>query len=436
MEDHIAIRITGLSKKYNLSQKKVGLSIGERIKDIFTRKHPGKSEDFYALKNISLTINKGESVGIIGRNGAGKSTLLKILAEVVEPSEGKVEINGTVASVLEIGMGFHPELTGRENVYLSGAMIGISKKVIDENLRDIHDFSGIGNFIDTPVKYYSSGMYLRLAFSVVANLNADILLFDETLSTGDIAFQQKCYERIDDLIRKGKTVLLVSHNLNDIIRISTRVLYLEKGLLKSDSQSESLNIYLKDAMVSNTLFDKNISSQVVHYADKKTVEFDAADYSAISEDIRIKKIQICAVNKDPDAEMLTSDEIELSLEYYKQKDIDFFDIGFTFSYLNSIILYVHSLNSSEDIRQFTAKGNYIAKTRIPADFFNDINLEIGVSITKNFKEVVFAYKKFLHVKLVRPTTELDSFKQAAGCLPKFIGPVFPKWNWNILHFDM
>lgn len=438
MEENTAIKISGLSKKYFLSEQRTGLSFSGRLKTLFSTKNIDKqncNDEFYALKDINLTVKKGEALGIIGRNGAGKSTLLKILSEVVEPTEGTIEIHGTVASVLEIGMGFHPDLSGRENVFLSGAMLGIPRKKIAEVFDTILEFSGIGNFIDTPVKHYSSGMFLRLAFSVVAHLDTDIMLFDETLSTGDIAFQLRCYERIDELINQGKTILLVSHNLNDIARISTRIIYLEKGMLKSDSQSKSLNIYLRDALTSNALFEKPAPKTEAENIDQREVAFSTGEYTAIHEDIQIKKIGICAVNKSAEEEICTDDELELYVEYYKRKDEDFFDIGFTFSYLNSMIIYVHALNSDLDIRNQTERGNYIAKLRIPPCFFNDVTLQIGVSISKNYREVIFAYKKFLNVKLVKEKNGGEELSTENGYLPRFIGPVFPKWNWNIIKIN-
>jgi len=436
MEDNIAIRIRGLSKKYNISEKKIGLSFLEKIKELlltFISKKKIKDPGFYALKDISLEIKKGECVGIIGRNGAGKSTLLKILSEVVEPTEGTIEINGSMASVLEVGMGFHPELTGRENVYLSGAMMGIPKWQMSDKIKSIIEFSGVENFIDTPVKYYSSGMYLRLAFSVVSNLDADIMLFDETLSTGDINFQLKCYEIIDTLVSKGKTILLVSHNLNDIIKISSRIVYLDNGMLKSDSQSNSLDAYLKDSLSNNSLFNSNLTGSITPYIDKKTVQFNTSDNSFANEDIQLKKIQICAVNKTIEDDILTSDEIVLSIEYYKIKDSDFFNIGFTFIYLNSVIIYAHSLNSDLNTEQFIAKGDYIAKLRIPPYFFNDVNLQVSVNITKNNTEIIYAYKKFLHFKLGQLLKNNEEFPFKDLTLSKYRGPVFPQWHWEILH---
>lgn len=431
MDEKIAIQIKGLSKCYPVARKKIGITIVERVHELFARRKKNRDNDFYALKDVSLTIYKGESVGIIGRNGAGKSTLLKILAEVVEPSDGSIEINGTVASVLEIGMGFHPELTGRENVFLSGAMLGMPKRTIASRFDEIVEFSGVGKFIDTPVKHYSSGMYLRLAFAFVAHLDADIMLLDETLSTGDISFQMQCYEKIEKLIQKGKTIVMVSHNLNDIVRVSKKIVYLENGIIKSDSQSNSLNNYMQDSLVSNKLFGSSNNNINLNENSKKTVIFTNTDYPNINTEIELKKFQINVLGRNINDEIYTSDEIELSLEYIKKSDNNFFDIGFTFSYANTIIIFVHTLHSQVDVMQYKSAGDYVVTVKIPPSFFNDINLQIGFSVTRNYREIIFANKNFLTLTLLRTDNALNRLQNEAGSLPKFIGPLFPKWNWAI-----
>ncbi|MDD2636624.1 MAG: ABC transporter ATP-binding protein [Bacteroidales bacterium] len=229
---NIAIAIDNLSKKYYLGSNNTNIKISDRLKSIFTSHKKSEKigeQEFYALKNINLKIFKGETIGVIGRNGAGKSTLLKVLSQITEPTDGCVTIFGTIASVLEVGMGFHPDLTGRENVYLSGAMLGISKAKITESFDKIVEFAGMKRFIDSPVKHYSSGMYVRLAFSIAINIETDILLLDEVLSVGDYSFQMKCHEEITKLTNSKKTILIVSHNNIDITKLCSKVIYLEKG---------------------------------------------------------------------------------------------------------------------------------------------------------------------------------------------------------------
>jgi homopolymeric O-antigen transport system ATP-binding protein len=195
----------------------------------FTTRSPQSVEDFWALKNISFEVKQGEVVGIIGRNGAGKSTLLKILSRITEPTEGRVRIRGRMASLLEVGTGFHPELTGRENIFLNGAILGMNKAEIKRKFDEIVDFAEVEKFIDTPVKHYSSGMYLRLAFAVAAHLEPEILVVDEVLAVGDAVFQQKCLGKIRQVATLGRTVLFVSHNMAAVRSLCSRVWVMNKG---------------------------------------------------------------------------------------------------------------------------------------------------------------------------------------------------------------
>ncbi len=203
--------------------------------------HPyADGEQFYALKDASFTVKPGEAVGIIGHNGAGKSTLLKLLTRVTAPSEGDIWLNGRVASMLEVGTGFHPELTGKENIYLNGAILGMTRKEIDAKMDDIIDFSECRQFIDTPVKRYSSGMYVKLAFSVAAHLNSEIMLLDEVLAVGDARFQQKCIKKISDTVHEeGRTVLFVSHNMNTVRQLCPRSIVLDHGSVVYDGDTET-----------------------------------------------------------------------------------------------------------------------------------------------------------------------------------------------------
>jgi lipopolysaccharide transport system ATP-binding protein len=202
--------------------------------------------EIWALKNISFDLQQGEVLGIIGENGSGKSTLLKIISHITAPSEGKVTLHGRVGSLLEVGIGFHPDLTGRENVYLSGAVQGMKSANIDRIFDEIVDFSGVEKFIDTPVKYYSSGMYVRLAFSVAVNLDPEILILDEVLAVGDAAFQKKSMERMEKLAKSGKTVLFVSHGMANVSRICTHGLYLRQGeLVQYGHADEIVKSYLE-----------------------------------------------------------------------------------------------------------------------------------------------------------------------------------------------
>ena len=208
----------------------------------------GATEEFWALKDVDFQINHGEVVGVVGRNGAGKSTLLKLLSRITEPSKGRIELNGRVASLLEVGTGFHPELTGRENVFLNGAILGMSKVEIRSKFDEIIAFAEIERFLDTPVKRYSSGMYVRLAFAVAAHLEPEILVVDEVLAVGDAQFQKKCIGKMSSVAESGRTVLFVSHQMGAVSQLCTRCLYLKSGSLLSDGPTDDvIGQYLSDA---------------------------------------------------------------------------------------------------------------------------------------------------------------------------------------------
>ena len=253
------ISVENLGKKYIIShQGSVNNTFREMIventKNIFKGKLFKKSnkEEFWALKNVSFKIYEGGRVGIIGRNGAGKTTLLKLLSRITEPSEGRIKIKGKVASLLEVGTGFHPELTGRENIYLNGAVLGMSRSEIKKKFDDIVTFSGVEKFLDTPVKRYSSGMYVRLAFAVAAHLEPEILMVDEVLAVGDVQFQKKCIGKMEDVsLKEGRTVLFISHNTNAIEQLCNRCLLIEKSNLVIDS-------YDVKKVIEKYLFDNNI----------------------------------------------------------------------------------------------------------------------------------------------------------------------------------
>lgn len=220
----IAIQISNLSKAYKIFEKPT-----DRIKESLNPFGKRYSKDFYALHNVSVSIYKGETIGVIGKNGAGKSTLLKMITGVLTPSSGNITINGRIASLLELGAGFNPEMTGIENIYFNGTIMGYTKKEIDAKLDDILDFADIGDFIHQPVKMYSSGMFARLAFAVNVNVKPDILIVDEALSVGDVFFQNKCFKRMADLQKQGVTVLFVSHDMGSIRQLCSKCLWLDNG---------------------------------------------------------------------------------------------------------------------------------------------------------------------------------------------------------------
>lgn len=249
----IAIHVEGLGKQYRIGAarapyKTLRESLVQAVQSPFRRLRqgfqPNADNTFWALKDVSFEVKRGEVVGIIGRNGAGKSTLLKILSRITEPTEGLADIYGRVGSLLEVGTGFHPELTGRENIYLSGAILGMKRTEIERKFDEIVDFAEVEKFLDTPVKRYSSGMYVRLAFAVAAHLEPDILMVDEVLSVGDAAFQKKCLGKMENVAKEGQTVLFVSHNMAAIRGLCTTAILLESGrLCHQNSAADVVDMY-------------------------------------------------------------------------------------------------------------------------------------------------------------------------------------------------
>jgi lipopolysaccharide transport system ATP-binding protein len=243
----IAIHAEGIAKQYLIGSSRIRNDtlrdqIVDSVKSVFRRKDPeaGAQKKFWALRDVSFSIRRGEIVGIIGHNGAGKSTLLKVLSRITEPTSGSGEIYGRVGSLLEVGTGFHPELTGRENIYLNGAIIGMRREEIRRYFDAIVDFAEVDKFIDTPVKRYSSGMYVRLAFAVSAHLKPEILMVDEVLSVGDLQFQQKCMAYAEELRKSGATVLFVSHNMFSVKAVCNRVLWLAGGEVRADGKPDEV----------------------------------------------------------------------------------------------------------------------------------------------------------------------------------------------------
>jgi lipopolysaccharide transport system ATP-binding protein len=262
LDSGIAVRVESVSKRYFIGARQAAYQTLQdqlmrsfsapfrRTRDLLRGHATGAaelSEEIWALKDISFEVPRGEVLGIIGQNGAGKSTLLKILSRITEPTEGYAVVGGRMSSLLEVGTGFHPELTGRENTYLNGAILGMKRAEIDEKFDEIVDFSGVEKFIDTPVKHYSSGMRVRLAFAVAAHLEPEILVIDEVLSVGDAAFQQKCLGKMDTVARSGRTVLFVSHNLPMVEHLCGRALLLREGrLVEEGSPAEVIGSYLAE----------------------------------------------------------------------------------------------------------------------------------------------------------------------------------------------
>lgn len=242
MEKNIAIEVKNLYKNFTVYYDKANT-----IKERLIRLGKGKREEREILKDINLEIKKGEVVGLIGVNGSGKSTLLKLMTKIIYPTKGTVETHGKLTSLLELGAGFHPDFSGRENIYFNASIFGLTRKEIETRINEIIEFSELGSFIDNPVRTYSSGMYMRLAFSVAINVDAEILLVDEILSVGDEHFQEKCFKKIEELKAQGKTIVFVTHALGSVKRFCTRAVWLHKGIIKKDGEVNAvIDEYVKE----------------------------------------------------------------------------------------------------------------------------------------------------------------------------------------------
>ncbi|MFN2529811.1 MAG: ABC transporter ATP-binding protein [Pyrinomonadaceae bacterium] len=266
----IDLKFDRVSKKYRIYGESAAEATQNKLRSL-KRRVWGNANDFWALRDVSFEVKRGEALGIIGQNGAGKSTILKLLYNITAPSEGRISINGRLAALIEVASGFHPELTGRENVYLNGSLLGMKRREISKKLDSIVDFAGVSAFIDTPVKRYSSGMYLRLGFSIAAHLDPDILLLDEVLAVGDAQFQSKCIDRINQLRKSGTTIVFVSHNLGAVESLCNRVFLLRQGeIFRSGTPRYAISEYEHlltstpaSASVKLTSVDRSPAAQII-----------------------------------------------------------------------------------------------------------------------------------------------------------------------------
>jgi lipopolysaccharide transport system ATP-binding protein len=332
-----AIRCKGISKQYRIGQRERSLSLRDglasaaqapfrRIGRIFAGSNERPSNGYatiWALRDVSFEIQRGEVVGIIGRNGAGKSTLLKILSRITEPTLGRVEIRGRVGSLLEVGTGFHGELTGRDNIFLNGAILGMSKAEITRKFDEIVAFSGVEKFIDTPVKHYSSGMYMRLAFAVAAHLDTEILAVDEVLAVGDAEFQKKCLGKMGDVTAKGRTVLFVSHNMLAVQVLCTRAICLDHGQVVADGHPATvISVYLRDTTRSETQ---------VEYGDPGTAPGN--------QKIRIRRASVHSAGGMPADTITVRTPIEVKIEYWNLVPGACIDVGFNLYNEHGIMVF-------------------------------------------------------------------------------------------------
>lgn len=422
------ISIENLSKSYQLGT----ISTGTLFRDLerWWAKKRGKPDPFrkfgeidhgnregetvWALKDINFTVEQGEALGIIGRNGAGKSTLLKILSQVTAPTEGVVKVKGRIASLLEVGTGFHGELTGRENIYLNGAINGMSRVEVKRKFDEIVDFSGVEKYIDTPVKRYSSGMYVRLAFAVAAHLDPEILIVDEVLAVGDADFQKKCLGKMDDVAQEGRTVLFVSHNMGMVKSLCRRAILLDLGMKTLDGDvSAVIDKYLTTDK--STPFEVNYSHQNFPPGD---------DYAVLLE------AHIEDKNGKTTGEIDIRHPFSIKMKYEQKIDVPIAPYSnFHFYTIQGEVALISNSDRNSDAMK---KGVYEVTCSIPGNFLNNKQYLIGLALTYTHRGIHVSFYKEGALSVIIHDPILETIdKERSGYSGTIPGVVRPRLKWKM-----
>ncbi len=407
-EKEIAISIQGISKRYEIGKQKDG-SLRGTLAGLFNT--AGKKEVFWALRDVHFDILRGEVVGIIGRNGAGKSTMLKILSQITRPTEGRMEIYGKVASLLEVGTGFHPELTGRENIYLNGTILGMSRKEVRAKFDEIVAFSGVEKFIDTAVKHYSSGMYVRLAFAVAAHLDPEILIIDEVLAVGDASFQKKCLGKMNDIANAGRTVIFVSHDMGAVASLCTRGILMNEGkMVYSGSIDQVVEKYMTELL-------PKMSNQS---------KYETGAYSEWDETIVLKNVQLLSKDGVPISSFSVDEHVGIQvdfevLENFKGDPVP--NLHISTSLGGKVVVTVNPCQG----QTFSEVGLHRSIAWIPANFFNNGYFVAGIAIsTLDPVQVHVSDYNALNFEVI---DNLDS-KSRNGYAGKMDGYLRPILEWD------
>jgi lipopolysaccharide transport system ATP-binding protein len=387
------IRVEQLGKRYRIGLtpqryqtlvESLTWALGAPLRAIRREQAPTKdaADIIWTLRDISFDVQEGQVLGVIGRNGAGKSTLLKILSRITEPTEGSVTIRGRVGSLLEVGTGFHPELTGRENIYLNGAILGMKRSEIERKFDEIVAFSEVEQFIDTPVKRYSSGMYLRLAFAVAAHMEPEILVVDEVLAVGDAEFQKKCMGKMGDVAQQGRTILFVSHNMSAILRLTQETIVLKKGRLALRApSSQAVDFYLSDGH----------TSAGERFWEPDEVPASAAPFRPIA-------LRLCNRRGNVAVTVRSSEASVIELEYQLTSAVTGLRIGLILNTTRGESVFTSF--DTDDHRlyeKYTSRpaGHYISRCTLPADFLNAGRYFLGVNASSYHLKRYFAEEQAL-----------------------------------------
>lgn len=402
-----------ISKKYIIDHK--NLRSGSTIRDWFSEtgkrlfstqgkdSNTSSKEEFWALKDVNFKIENGDRVGIVGHNGAGKSTLLKVLSRITEPTTGHVSIKGRVASLLEVGTGFHPELTGRENIYLNGAVLGMTTHEIKKSFDAIVDFAGVERFLDTPVKRYSSGMYVRLGFAIAAHLEPEILIVDEVLAVGDAEFQKKSLGKMRDVSESGRTILFVSHNLTAVQSLCNKAFYFEKGqLLEQGDTTHIVSTYLS-----------RVSRKSLEH------EWDDLSKAPGNHQVRMKSLKLIPDYRDGLTHIDVRTPMKLSCEFWNYEDDAMLNL--------SIHLYAYTgeciFNVGTKAQRFS-KGLVGAICDIPGNFLNDGSYVISIMVVKDTSEVLFNLEEAI-------TFDIQDYREGVTWYGKWPGYIRPQLSFSI-----
>jgi lipopolysaccharide transport system ATP-binding protein len=417
----IAIRVEHLGKRYRIGQRESYKTFRDAITNIaaaplrqlMKKSNSGNGDEyFWALKDVSFEVGPGEVVGIIGRNGTGKSTLLKILSQITSPTTGSVELHGRVSSLLEVGTGFHPELTGRENIYLSGSILGMKRREIDEKFDDIVKFAEVENFLDTPAKRYSSGMYVRLAFAVAAHLEPEILLVDEVLAVGDASFQKKCLSKMQSVGEEGRTVLFVSHNMPAITRLCPRTILLDAGSVMHDGPSpQVVSTYLR--------------SSIGTTAAREWPDINKAPGNDI---VRLLAVRV----RTEDGEIADAVDIRrpvgIEMEFEVLRPGNVLVPNYHFFNEEGINAFIAADQDHIWQRQPRPKGRYLSTAWIPGNLLSEGTLIVGAAISTMDPLMVHFFERDAVAFQVVDSLDGDSARgDYAGPMPGIIRPLF-RWT--------
>jgi lipopolysaccharide transport system ATP-binding protein len=414
------IRVENISKRYRIGTAQHRpdtlrdlITAGvQQVGRLFTRDEYESPSHIWALKDISFEVERGQVLGIVGRNGAGKSTLLKILSRVTDPTQGYGEIHGRVGSLLEVGTGFHPELSGRENIYLNGAILGMRREEIDRKFDEIVEFSEVGKFIDTPVKRFSSGMYLRLAFAVAAHLEPEILVVDEVLAVGDAEFQRKCLGKMNDVAQEGRTVLFVSHNMSAILRLTQETIVLDQGMLvKRAPTPEAVDHYL----------NMGLTKQGERYWMSEELKDNQAPFIPVALRVLNPKGQVVdTVN--------AAEGFSIELVYHITTDISGLRVGiYMMTTRGEYVFTSFDMDDPQLFEMYSVRppGRYISRCCIPPNLMNEGRYVLGVNAS-----VYRIQRYFQDDRALTFTVDATGAPGMQWPEPR-LGPVRPKLEWSI-----